>query len=50
MEIGLFPLGIVLEAFADQLAISRLEDVQRHPLGRQQHDPEREEADLLHRG
>ncbi len=39
----------VLEAFPDQLAVAGLEDVQRHLLGGQQHEAEREEADLRHR-
>ena len=42
-------LAVVLEALADQLPVPRLEDVERHALGRQQDDAEREEADLLHR-
>ena len=42
-------LLVGLEALADQLAVARLEDVQRHPLGRKQDDAEREEADLRHR-
>ena len=37
-----------LEALADELSIARLEDVQRHPLGRHQHELEREEADSGH--
>ena len=40
----------VLEAPADQLLVARLEDVQRHPLGRKQDDAEWEEPDLRHRG
>ena len=43
-------LAVRLEALLDQLAVARLEDVERHALGGKQHDPEREEADLLHRG
>ena len=42
-------LLVRIEALADQLLIARLEDVQRHPLGREQDDAEREEADLRHR-
>ncbi len=44
-ELAAFP-----EAFADQLLVARLEDVQRDPLGRQQHELEREQADLGHEG
>ena len=38
----------VHEALPDQLAVARLEDVQRHLLGGQQHEPEGKEADLRH--
>src|SRR5207253_2266353 len=41
-------LALLVEALADQLAVARLEDVQRHALRRQEDDPEREEAELLH--
>ena len=37
-----------VEALRDQLAIARLEDVERHLLGREQDEAEREEPDLLH--
>ena len=40
----------LLEAFADQLAVSRLEDVERDPLRRQEDNPQREHADLVHGG
>ena len=43
-------LALLVEALADQLAVARLEDVQRHQLGREQDDPEREEPDLAHPG
>ena len=36
------------EAFADQLLVAVLEDVQRDLLGREQHGPEREEAEFRH--
>ena len=36
----------LLEALSDQLAVARLEDVQRHLLGGQQDEAERKEADL----
>ena len=39
---------LLVEALADQLAVARLEDVQRHLLAGQQHEREREEADLVH--
>ena len=39
-------LALQLEALADQLLVPVLEDVERHELGRQQNDAEREEADL----
>ena len=42
-------LDLFLEALADQLAVARLEDVERHALGREQDDAERKEADLVHR-
>ena len=38
-----------VEALADQLAVARLEDVQRRLLARHEHEVEREEADLVHR-
>ena len=38
----------LLEALPDQLAVARLEDVQRHLLGGQQHEAERKQADLIH--
>ena len=38
----------LLEALADQLAVARLEDVERHLLGGEQHEPERKQADLVH--
>ena len=41
-------LPILLQAFADQLEVARLEDVQRNTLRRKQHHPERKEPDLLH--
>src|SRR5262249_5601356 len=41
-------LALELEALADQLPVARLEDVERYALRRDEHDPEREEADLLH--
>ena len=40
-------LAARLQALADQLAVARLEDVERDPLGRQEHDAEWEEADLV---
>jgi len=43
-------LAVVLESFADQLAIPRLEDVERHALCGKQDDAEWKESDLLHRG
>ena len=36
------------DALADQLLVARLEDVQRHALGRQQDEPQREQTDLRH--
>src|SRR5215213_3833361 len=39
-------LASLLEAFADQLAVPGLEDVQRRLLAREQHEVEGEEADL----
>ena len=42
-------LALLVEALADQLLVAVLEDVQRDLLGREQHDPEREEAELAHR-
>jgi hypothetical protein len=33
---------------SDQLLVAVLEDVQRDLLGGEQHDPEREEAELAH--
>ena len=39
---------VALEALADQLAIAKLEDVQRDLLRREQRNPEREEPDLRH--
>src|SRR6188472_1032855 len=37
---------LALEALGDELAVPRLEDVERHLLRRQQDDPEREQPDL----
>ena len=37
-----------LQALADQLAIPRLEDVERALLARKEHQLEREESDLVH--
>jgi len=42
-------LEVLLDALADQLAVTRLENVQGNLLRRQEHDPEREEPDLRHR-
>ena len=39
-------LALVREALADQLLVAVLEDVERDLLGRQEHDPEREESEL----
>ena len=39
---------LVLEALVDQLAVARLEDVKRDPLGRDEHDRQREETELRH--
>ena len=41
-------LALVLDALADQLAVARLEDVQRELFGRKQDDAEREEPELRH--
>src|SRR5262245_60640972 len=41
-------LLLTLETLADELLVARLEDVQRHPLGRHQHELEREEPDHGH--
>src|SRR5581483_5908535 len=41
-------LAVELQALADQLLVALLEDVERRHLGRQEDDPEREEADLIH--
>ena len=43
-------LPIVVEAVADQILVARLEDVQRHPFGRDEHDPERKHTELLRHG
>ena len=37
-----------VQALADQLAVARLEDVQGSLLARNEHEVEREEADLVH--
>ena len=37
-----------LDALVDQLPVARLEDVQRDPLGRNEHDRQREETELGH--
>ena len=42
-------LLVVLEALADQLAVTRFEDVERHALAREQDDSQGEEPDLVHR-
>src|SRR5665213_309694 len=42
-------LLLFVETLGDQLPVPRLEDVQGHVLARQQHDPQREQAKLLHR-
>ena len=39
-------LAVTLEAFADQLAVARLEDVERTLLARDEHEVERKEADF----
>ena len=39
---------LLVHALGDQLAVARLEDVQRDLLGREQDEPERKEADLVH--
>jgi hypothetical protein len=39
----------VIEALADQLAVARLEDVQRCLLARHEHEVEGEKPDLVHR-
>jgi hypothetical protein len=44
-EAELLVLG---EAFADELLVARLEDVQRRLLAREQHEVQREEAQLAH--
>jgi hypothetical protein len=41
-------LDVLLEALAHELAVARLEDVQRHLLRRQEDDSEREEPYLAH--
>ena len=41
-------VGLVLDALLDQLAVARLEDVQRNPLRGNEHDRQREEAKLRH--
>ena len=41
-------LAVRLEALADQLAVARLEDVERDPLGGDEDDGQREEAELGH--
>src|SRR4029078_8525919 len=43
------PRIAAVDRFGDELAIAWLEDVQRHLLGGQEDDAEREEADLVHR-
>ena len=41
-------LVVVLQAFADQLLVAQLEDVEGDALRRHQHDPQREESELAH--
>ena len=41
-------LLVALDALADQLLVARLEDVQRHPLGRHQHERQRKESQPSH--
>ena len=41
-------LAVRLEALADQLAVARLEDVERDPLGGDEDDRQREKAELGH--
>ena len=41
-------LAVVREALADQLLVAELEDVERDPLGGHEHDPEREQPELVH--
>jgi len=41
-------LVVALQAFADQLLVAQLEDVEGDALRRHQHDPQREEAELAH--
>ena len=40
-------LGLELQALADHRPVALLEDVQRHRLLRQQHEPEREQREAL---
>ena len=42
-------LRSVLEALGDQLLVALLEDVERHLLGREEHERQREEAELASR-
>ncbi len=42
-------LALIVDALVDQLAVARLEDVQRNALRREQHNAEREEAELVDR-
>ena len=42
------PKTLEREALADELAVARLEDVERQPLARDEHELERKEADLDH--
>ena len=41
-------LGVLLEALLDELLVALLEDVERESLGRQEHDAERKQAELVH--
>ena len=41
--------ALLVDALGDQLAVARLEDVEGDLLGREQDEPERKEADLVHR-
>jgi histidinol-phosphate aminotransferase len=41
-------VGVLVDALSDQLLVAGLEDMERHPLARQEHELEREQADLVH--
>src|SRR5439155_12579702 len=41
-------LAVAVQALSDQLLVAQLEDVEWNPLRGEQHDPEREEAELVH--